>query len=1462
MSEGWNAPSCYDSFDSSTDSSPSSGASTIECPGRLGFFDPSTDIEIDMKTLDGDVQTPILRAPYNSGDASEKTFKIFDNICLSGCSCFVAKVHDGSGYVGNLDGGALVDGFPTYPVRQDIVDIGGDDGGDDDTVVVVNQKLFIIKNVDDETLASHTSYSDIPRRYTLKEEFCITETCNPCNAGEYLHPSNLVCTPCPAGRYNDDISKLSECTKCPRGTYNENTGGSSISDCSTCGAGKASTIEEATSELDCNDCTDGTEPSETHSDCVLFLSVSTHVVFTEYVDVNGANHATTPAGSVITFADGVYIGDRVTTATDETNAWFATVRGLDGERNAILDGDNDGNGHIMVIGPVTVDRTFTLLYLHFKNTLGGSAGGLYIKGGCQGASEDCPIARVDIVECSFTENTVYGGDASYGAAITIQNTNIEDLDLLTLRGVYFAKNNKFGFEGADVYVKQASVTVSGNCDVGEASVVTGDLSVYAKSGITDNSYAYGDLYSQGPCTSCDPGFYNDELNSLSCTACPAGKWISGYGNTDCQGCPVGRFNEDTGASDLAQCEECEGGKYSNAVNATTSFICQSCEAGKFIMETGSYKCDDCDRGKYSSMNSFECFECAPGRYMNSTGQESCHECMIGSYAVDYGAFICSTCSPGTYSETMGTVFCIECAAGKYGTDGMSCSDCDTGKIALEGSANCTSCEEGERAASTACIACEAGKYAGLGWEACMVCAEGSVSRSRESLCTQCMPGTYAAISACVECSAGKRSPEGVVECQECPAGRYSYERSGSCFECPIGTFAMGTTNTQCTDCALVTAGSSTVAVASDSDSKCVCGSGTYNKLSDGECTDVFTLTTEKRPPVSNSSGMTTKTLELMAGYWRVSINSTEVQKCDLDGVCLGGLTDPGGDDTVTCSEGHRGPFCSVCQNNFAMSGGVCVKCEGSATNTVVMGVLVILGGIAGLLFVSHKLHKLAHEEGGFDIDKQQELVKEAEKKLLLMKNKLMKLRVKAKIVLSYLQIATGLAFNFDLKFPVNYTALMNRLAFINLDFGGYMPFGCMVEFSYLTQLYSSTIFSLAVIGLLFGGSVVAARRSAVATGNLRGQAYVLPEVEVESQIAAAKTETKGSGKTDWSSLLFNNLLLFTFLILPSISTKIIHTFACSTLHDDDGEVNVGEDGLPINPNEGHFLKADYSVRCNSSERELAFIWALVMCFVFPLGIPVWYFFLLRGQRHLLDPGQDALLNSMNVKIPHRIEGLEKSMAFEYIWPERDEEAEKEVGGGAVLFKALGEDILKGAVLEKGGIVVCLDEEEAMLCSLWRRRELEKTHPKLARLKFLYDSYECKCWWFEVFETWRKLMLTSGLIFFSAGSASQIVVSIMICLLSMRVYSGVGPFINENDDKLAETAQWQLFFTLFGALMLRVDVTAEYGDDKDAFGDVLVAVQFVIPILIIYQLVLKKGKKGGEDEEGEGEENQLTAFFEK
>ena len=215
-----------------------------------------------------------------------------------------------------------------------------------------------------------------------------------------------------------------------------------------------------------------------------------------------------------------------------------------------------------------------------------------------------------------------------------------------------------------------------------------------------------------------------------------------------------------------------------------------------------------------------------------------------------------------------------------------------------------------------------------------------------------------------------------------------------------------------------------------------------------------------------------------------------------------------------------------------------------------------------------------------------------------------------------------------------------------------MPLGCMVKFNYIISVYGYTIFSLAVMVTLYAGSKIAAMRSeAKRVGNSRGHAYIAPE-EDKAVNETEMTEKEQRSGTDWEALFFNNLLLFTFLILPSISTKIIHVFATETLVDGAGGVNGAS-----NPNVGTFLKADYSIRVEASEYKVAFVWAALNLVIFPLGIPVWYFTLLNGQKEFLDPGQEALQNTMNVKTPLKIkpEGLDKSMAFEYVWPGECEE---------------------------------------------------------------------------------------------------------------------------------------------------------------------------------------------------------------
>ena len=42
-------------------------------------------------------------------------------------------------------------------------------------------------------------------------------------------------------------------------------------------------------------------------------------------------------------------------------------------------------------------------------------------------------------------------------------------------------------------------------------------------------------------------------------------------------------------------------------------------------------------------------------------------------------------------------------------------------------------------------------------------------------------------------------------------------------------------------------------------------------------------------------------------------------------------------------------------------------------------------------------------------------------------------------------------------------------------------------------------------------------------------------------------------------------------------------------------------------------------------------------------------------------------------------------------------------------------------------------------------------------------------------------------------------------MTTRVYSGAKPFTSDFNDRFAEVAMWQLFFTMFGALAIRVDL---------------------------------------------------------
>ena len=96
-----------------------------------------------------------------------------------------------------------------------------------------------------------------------------------------------------------------------------------------------------------------------------------------------------------------------------------------------------------------------------------------------------------------------------------------------------------------------------------------------------------------------------------------------------------------------------------------------------------------------------------------------------------------------------------------------------------------------------------------------------------------------------------------------------------------------------------------------------------------------------------------------------------------------------------------------------------------------------------------------------------------------------------------------------------------------------------------------------------------------------------------------------------ANAVFGWSLFLSFLVLPSISTKIFYNFACK---DFDGDY-------------GSYLKVDLSIDCNSPEHKLSSVFAFLSILAYPLGVPAMYMSLLRRKRDLVNPGAGQHLST-------------------------------------------------------------------------------------------------------------------------------------------------------------------------------------------------------------------------------------------
>lgn len=722
------------------------------------------------------------------------------------------------------------------------------------------------------------------------------------------------------------------------------------------------------------------------------------------------------------------------------------------------------------------------------------------------------------------------------------------------------------------------------------------------------------------CVDCTAGTYQSGSAATACTLCPSGQYSTSNA-IQCGDCPPGRVTQQNGT---AICIACPPGTFQNVVGQST---CKACDPGYHAPSTGSPLCLACNPGSYQnetrqtgckyctpgraqpSSLATTCNDCQPGKITPTLGSRNCRDCTVGTYSGVNGSSTCSLCPPGSAQVLSGASVCKDCLAGTYSNEPgrQDCLTCEPGSFQSSGGASfCSLCNPGMYAASPAsraCVVCEPGKFqSGRGQARCIPCSSGLFQEFSGSV--DCLP-----------CLAGTTVSDGSTLCSACPAGTFSRDNADICLPCTNNTVQPNEGQGSCVSCPKRS-------TTNEAATRCQCDVGTYYYVN--EMNGSFCVPCPAGSGPCAQAGQVFSAITTVPGWWRVSKNATTFYRCVLPALCLG---------NDLCQPYRHGPLCSLCMPGYKSSGpGTdCVACP--ATQAMAWGATVgIVVALVVLLLVLYTIalrvanaqqarlfecvllkQQLAREtlasalkaddvfftdlraeihgaenKSDYEADEPKDL--EAKVKELLTRRRdatTEKLNLalkqtsrqapnfmyKVKILIGFFQIASYLPSQGDIEWPRAFQDFISAFSLFNFDFIPWQSLGCAANLNYFnkTVIVGFVPICAALVLVVFFAIGV----------------FMSDTTSLENQMEKGQ---RHSGY--WRQ--FVRLLLFTvFLLYPLVSKSAIGVFNCITVEGVD------------------YLVADFNLHCyDSTWTTFAFIDGLFIL-LYPVGIPVAYFVILR-----------------------------------------------------------------------------------------------------------------------------------------------------------------------------------------------------------------------------------------------------------
>jgi len=236
----------------------------------------------------------------------------------------------------------------------------------------------------------------------------------------------------------------------------------------------------------------------------------------------------------------------------------------------------------------------------------------------------------------------------------------------------------------------------------------------------------------------------------------------------------------------------------------------------------------------------------------------------------------------------------------------------------------------------------------------------------------------------------------------------------------------------------------------------------------------------------------------------------------------------------------------------------------------------------------------------------------------------------------------------------------------------------------------------------------------------------------------------------------------TYLILPSATSKIFQVFSCTDINPKH-EIDVIEEYKYRN-----YLTVDVSIACNSTNYKNCMYYAICMIAIYPLGIPLFYLWLLYPHRNEINNRQ---ADSLKLR---RFDSL------------------RDLIGSTSTKSVHREELLN------------------------HRFSISRLSGDALGIAFLWEPYKPEYWYWEFFECYRRILLTSVVGVVATGTSQQRVLALLLTLLTIKVYSYISPYALLQDDMLAEVGQYQIFLTFFILLIIKDEILPDTATLDAAF----------------------------------------------